>query len=45
MTLKVRLHSIAISDQAEFFNCQNYMDLNSFIASLVVVFPAFSIGI
>ena len=35
MTLKVRLHSIAISEQAEFFNVPNYMDLNSFVASLV----------
>ena len=35
MTLKVRLHSMAISDQAEFFNCPNYMDLNSFVASIV----------
>ena len=35
MTLKVRLHSIAISEQAEFFNCPNYMDLNSFVASIV----------
>ena len=35
MTLKVRLHSIAISEQAEFFNCPTYMDLNSFVASLV----------
>ena len=35
MTLKVRLHSIAISEQAEFFNCPTYMDLNSFVSSLV----------
>jgi len=35
ITLKVRLHSIAISEQAEFFNCPEYMDLNSFVASLV----------
>ena len=35
MTLKVRLHSIAISEQAEFFNCPKYMDLNMFVASLV----------
>ena len=35
MSLKVRLHSIAISEQAEFFNCPNYMDLNTFVASLV----------
>ena len=35
MTLKVRLHSIAISEQAEFFNCPRYMDLNTFVASLV----------
>jgi len=35
MTLKVRLHSIAISEQSEFFNCPNYMDLNSFVASIV----------
>ena len=35
MTLKVRLHSIAISEEAEFFNCPNYMDLNSFVASIV----------
>ena len=35
MTLKVRLHSMAISDQAEFFNCPNYMDLNGFVASIV----------
>jgi len=35
MTLKVRLHALAISEEAEFFNCPNYMDINSFVASLV----------
>jgi len=35
MTLKVRLHTLAISEEAEFFNCPNYMDLNGFVASLV----------
>lgn len=35
ITLKVRLHSIAISENAEFFNYPNYVDLNSYIASLV----------
>lgn len=34
-TLKVRLHSIAISDSGDFFNYPNYIDLNSYIASLV----------
>ena len=35
MTLKVRLHSIAISDSKDFFNYPNYVDLNGYIASLV----------
>ena len=35
ITLKVRLHSIAISDSGEFFNYPNYIDLNGYIASLV----------
>lgn len=35
ITLKVRLHSIAISENADFFNYPNYVDLNSYIASLV----------
>ena len=35
ITLKVRLHSIAISDSGVFFNYPNYVDLNSYIASLV----------
>ena len=35
ITLKVRLHSIAISDSGAFFNAPVYMDLNSYIASLV----------
>ncbi len=35
ITLKVRLHSIAISDSGAFFNVKTYMDLNSYIASLV----------
>ncbi len=34
-TLKVRLHSIAISENAEFFNYPQYIDLNQYIASLV----------
>lgn len=34
-TLKVRLHSIAISDSGSFFNYPNYIDLNGYIASLV----------
>ena len=35
MTLKVRLHSIAISDCKDFFYYPNYVDLNGYIASLV----------
>lgn len=35
ITLKVRLHSIAISDDGEFFNYPNYITLNNYIASLV----------
>ena len=35
ITLKVRLHSIAISDDADFFNYPNYITLNNYIASLV----------
>ena len=35
ITLKVRLHSIAISDSGEFFKYPNYIDLNGYIASLV----------
>ena len=35
ITLKVRLHSLAISEDADFFNYPNYVDLNSYIASLV----------
>ncbi len=35
VTLKVRLHSIAISENADFFNYPNYIDLNGYIASLV----------
>ena len=35
VTLKVRLHSIAISESAEFFNYPNYVDLNGYVASLV----------
>ena len=35
MTLKVRLHSIAISDAKDFFYYPNYVDLNGYIASLV----------
>ena len=35
MSLKVRLHSLAISEQADFFKFENYIDLNGFIASLV----------
>lgn len=35
ITLKVRLHSIAISENADFFNYPNYVDLNGYIASLV----------
>ena len=33
--LKVRLHSIAISDDSAFFNYPNYIDLSGYIASLV----------
>ena len=33
--LKVRLHSIAISENARFFEYPQYVDLNGFIASLV----------
>ena len=35
ITLKVRLHSIAISDSGDFFNYPNYIDLNGYVASLV----------
>ncbi|MBR6690252.1 MAG: ATP-binding protein [Bacilli bacterium] len=35
ITLKVRLHSIAISENGVFFNYPNYVDLNGYIASLV----------
>ena len=35
VTLKVRLHSIAISENADFFNYPNYVDLNTYISSLV----------
>lgn len=35
ITLKVRLHSIAISDNAVFFNYPNYVTLNNYVASLV----------
>lgn len=35
ITLKVRLHSIAISDSKDFFYYPNYVDLGSYIASLV----------
>ncbi len=35
ITLKVRLHSIAISEDAEFFNFPTYVDLNNYIGSLV----------
>lgn len=35
MTLKVRLHSIAISENGQFFEYPNYIDLNGYIASLV----------
>ena len=35
ITLKVRLHSIAISDSGAFFNYPNYVDLNTYISSLV----------
>ena len=35
ITLKVRLHSIAISDSGAFFNYPNYVDLNGYVASLV----------
>ncbi len=34
-TLKVRLHSIAISENSVFFNYPEYIDLNGYIASLV----------
>ena len=34
-TLKVRLHSIAISENADFFEYPNYVDLNGYVASLV----------
>jgi len=34
-TLKVRLHSIAISESGQFFEYPNYIDLNGYIASLV----------
>ena len=35
ITLKVRLHSIAISDSGAFFNYPNYVNLNGYISSLV----------
>ncbi len=35
ITLKVRLHSIAISDDGVFFNYPNYITLNNYVASLV----------
>ena len=35
ITLKVRLHSIAISDDNIFFNYPNYITLNNYIASIV----------
>lgn len=35
ITLKVRLHSIAISEDADFFNYPNYINLSGYIASLV----------
>ena len=35
VTLKVRLHSLAISDSGAFFNYPNYVDLNGYVASLV----------
>ncbi|MDO4963675.1 MAG: ATP-binding protein [bacterium] len=35
ITLKVRLHSIAISENAEFFNYPTYITLNNYISSLV----------
>ena len=35
ITLKVRLHSIAISENADYFNYPAYVDLNTYIASLV----------
>lgn len=35
ITLKVRLHSIAISEDADFFNYPSYINLSNYIASLV----------
>ena len=35
ITLKVRLHSIAISENGAFFNYPKYIDLNGYISSLV----------
>lgn len=35
ITLKVRLHSIAISENADYFSYPEYVDLNTYIASLV----------
>lgn len=35
ITLKVRLHSIAISENKDFFNYPNYVDLNGYMSSLV----------
>ena len=35
MTLKVRLHSLAISDDSSFFYHPYYVDLNGYVASLV----------
>lgn len=37
ITLKVRLHSLAISDQARFFDYPNYISLENYISSLVAV--------
>ena len=35
ITLKVRLHSIAISNSGDFFNYPTYVDLNAYVATLV----------
>jgi len=35
ITIKVRIHSLAISENAEYFNYPNYIDRNNYIASLV----------
>jgi len=37
ITLKVRLHSLLIGEYARFFNCKVFVDLESFIASLVTL--------